>query len=136
MRDTEKKKILIIALISITIVLLDQLTKFFAVVYLPYTQNTGAGFGLFPNSTSILIWISIIVIGLIFYLSDKIPEKKYTQVSVALILGGTIANLIDRIRLGSVIDFIDLKIWPSFNIADAAITVGVIGLIFYLMKNK
>ena len=151
LRNTEKNKILIIALTSIAVVLLDQLTKLIVIqnisltqsiplisniFHLTYIQNTGAGFGLFQESIRLLIWFSIIVIGLILYFYEAIPGKKYTQASVALILGGTLSNLIDRIRLGYVIDFLDFRVWPSFNIADAAITIGVVGLIIYMLKKK
>ncbi len=67
---------------------------------------------------------------------EKIPKQRSIQFYVGLLLGGTIGNLIDRLRLSYVIDFIDLKIWPSFNLADAAITVGVIGLIIYFIRKK
>ena len=151
MKFTEKQKILIIALTSIGIVLLDQLLKFLVVknmelsqsipliknfLHLTYIQNTGAGFGLFQQSTGLLTWFSIIVIGIIFYFYDKIPESRCIQSAVAAILGGTFSNLIDRIRLGYVIDFIDFRIWPGFNIADAAITIGAITLIYYMIKKK
>lgn len=133
---TDKKKAGIIFLTAVAVVLLDQITKFFAEKYLTITYNPGAGFGLFQDSTSLLIWFSIIVIGIILYSYDKIPKQSSIQFYVGLLLGGTIGNLIDRIRLNYVIDFIDLKIWPSFNIADAAITISVIGLIIYLIKKK
>ena len=87
--------------------------------------------------TDALIWLSIIILGVILYYHDKIAAKdKFLHTSIAIIFGGSIGNLIDRIRLGYVIDFIDLKIWPSFNIADAAITLGAIGLIYYMIKKK
>lgn len=140
MKPAEKKKLILFSIAAVLIILLDQLMKIFVVkevIPISYSTNTGAGFGLFQDSVKILIWISVFVVGLIVYYYDKIPVKeKLIQAAVGLILGGTIGNLIDRIRLGYVIDFIDLRIWPSFNIADSAITVGVIGLIIYLVKKK
>jgi len=139
MKPLEKKKLSIILITTISIIFLDQLLKILitkSIIPISYTTNTGAGFGLFQDSTSLLIWFSIIVIGIIFYLYDKIPEeKKHIQFSIALILGGALGNLIDRIRFGYVVDFINLRIWPSFNIADAAITLGVIGVIIFLIKK-
>jgi len=130
------KKPLIVFVAAFVVVFLDQLLKFF-VKDLPFViRNTGAGFGILPNQQEILIWISFIVIGLIFFYYGKIPEKKSVQLSIGLILGGTIGNLIDRVMRNYVIDFIDLKFWPSFNIADSAITVGAGILIIYLIKNK
>jgi len=99
-------------------------------------HNFGAGFSLFQGATQLIIWFSIIVIGIIVYLYDKIPRLLYVQLSTASLLGGIIGNLIDRFRLGYVIDFIDFRVWPTFNIADMAITLGVIGLIIYFLKKK
>lgn len=149
----ENKKImpLILFLMPVLIVIFDQFTKFLIrnhlalrlstpliknIVYLTYIQNTGAGFGLFRNFNSILIWISIIIIGIILYNYGEIVKNKLTAVSLALILGGAVGNLIDRIFLGYVVDFIDFKFWPAFNAADSAVTIGVIMLIFYFMKKK
>ncbi len=151
MESIEKTKLLIIALTSIGIVLLDQLLK--AVItrnmqlsqsipvlnnifHITYIQNTGAGFGLFQGSTRLLIWFSIIVIGIIMYFYDEIPKNKCAQLSIAAILGGTFSNLIDRINLGYVIDFLDFRIWPAFNIADAAITIGAVSLAIFLIRKE
>ncbi len=121
---------------ALFVISLDQLTKFLVEDLSFVVKNTGAGFGILQGQQSILIWISFFVIGLIFFCYDKIPANKYVQLSVGFILGGTIGNLIDRIRLDYVIDFIDLKFWPSFNIADSALTIGTLILIIYLIKNK
>lgn len=141
-----KKQDYIFFSIVFGVILLDQITKFlirkFFIVsqslfiidpffHFTYLQNTGAGFGLFKGASFILIWIAVIVIGLILYFYDKIPK-----IPGALILGGTIGNLIDRIFLGFVTDFIDFRIWPAFNIADSCLTIGVILLLFYFMKKK
>ena len=135
----KKDKFLIIILTAVSITLLDQLTKFFVlnniIIQITYTTNTGAGFGILKNSTQLLIWFSIIILGLIFCLYDELKNKT-TRISAALIIGGTVGNLIDRIRFGYVIDFIDLKIWPSFNIADTAITIGAVVLIIHLLKKE
>lgn len=144
------KKSFITLTTALLIIIIDQLTKFFVsknmpinssipfiknILHITYIQNRGAGFGLFQGQQLILIWISVIVIGIIFYYYDKIPADKSVQLAVGLILGGTIGNLMDRIRLSYVIDFIDFRIWPAFNIADSCITIGVILLIIYLVKK-
>ncbi|MBD3355395.1 signal peptidase II [Candidatus Woesearchaeota archaeon] len=149
--NTEKIKFLIIVLTSSAVVIFDQIVKFIIVRNIPlgisiplvprmlsltYIQNTGAGFGLLQGNTRLLIWFSIIVIGIILYFYEAIPENKTVQFSIALILGGTFGNLIDRINLGYVIDFFDLSIWPAFNIADAAITAGAVLLIIYTINKK
>jgi len=144
------KKAFIVFITTLLIIIIDQLTKLIIsknisinysipviknIFHITYIQNMGAGFGLFQGQQFILIWISIIVIGIIFYYYDKLPANKSIYLSIGLILSGTISNLIDRIRLNYVVDFIDFRIWPAFNIADSCITVGAILLIVYLIKK-
>lgn len=152
MKNTQgTKKALIISITALIIIILDQLTKYLLTgnlglgeqiiliqnfLYLTNVRNFGAGFSLFQGATQLIIWFSIIVIGVIIYLYDKIPKKLYVQLSTASLLGGIVGNLIDRFRLGYVIDYIDFRIWPTFNIADIAITAGVIGLIIYFLRKK
>jgi len=101
--------------------------------YLTLVHNTGVAFGMFKNQTIVFIVISIIAIVLILY--NMFYQKKYRKlhkldlVAFSLILGGALGNLIDRLRFGYVIDFLDFRIWPVFNIADSAITIGIILLI-------
>lgn len=151
-----RKKFLIFIISAFIVVLADQLAKFAIknkkinligeLVKLEYSENSGAGFSLLQGQTAMLIWFAFIVIGLIIYYYDKIPEK--IVLYPALVLGGAVGNLIDRISYGYVIDFVDFnfwsgyflkiywKIWPSFNIADLAVFIGVIGLIVYFWKKK
>lgn len=128
-----KKLFLIAAIITI----LDQVTKYiFKNVHygiINYTTNTGAAFSLFQGYTLILTIISIIVILLILIIYKKTSELKY---SLALMLGGAVGNLIDRILFGYVRDFIDLGFWPVFNIADMSSTIGVIILIYFTIFSK
>jgi len=93
-------------------------------------------FGLMQGQNAILIWLTVIFIGAVLYYYDKIPDKKAAIVLVALLLGGAAGNLIDRVMLGFVRDFIAFTFWPAFNIADAAITVGGIGIVIYLCQKK
>ena len=136
---------------ALIIILIDQITKFLIkinfqlnqslpliknIFHLTYIRNFGAGFGILQQQKWILIFISIIVIGVIFYYLDRIKDKeKFLQVIVGLVLGGTIGNLIDRVAYGFVVDFLDFRIWPVFNFADSFVTIGVIGLIIYLWKS-
>ena len=133
-----KNKLLFFSLISAGVLLLDQGIKLFILKgNFSYTTNTGAGFGILPDTSSVLVWISIFVLGIILYHHDKLAkEDKFLHFSTALLFGGTLGNLIDRVRLGYVIDFIDLGFWPSFNIADLAITAGAIGLLIYSFRKK
>ena len=144
------KKSLFVSSIAIVVFLLDQLTKlviknFMAlgdsvavlptVFHITFIQNKGAGFGILQGQRWLLVWVAVMVIGVILFLWDKIPNKKYSQWGVGLILGGTIGNLIDRIAYGAVIDFIDFRIWPAFNVADSALSIGALLLIIYLIRR-
>ena len=145
------KKYFVVFSTALIIILIDQLSKFFVrnnfqlnqpipiinnIFHLTYIQNTGAGFGILKAQTLILIFVSIAVIGIIFYNFDKIKNKEILlQVLVGFVLGGTIGNLIDRLAYGYVIDFLDFRIWPIFNFADSFVTIGIIGLIIYLWKK-
>ena len=112
---------------------------------LTYLRNTGAAFGFLAGARSSLrivffALISSVAIGCIVYLIRGLrPQRKGLLVSLSLILGGAIGNLIDRLRLGEVIDFIDLHWydihWPAFNVADSAISIGVV-LLFIQMLRK
>lgn len=106
------------------------------VLFLTYAQNTGAGFGLFKDMGSLLIWIAVLVVGAIMYYYDNLPKKRYVWAGTALVFGGAIGNAISRILESYVVDFIDLGFWPVFNLADTALTIGVVLLIVYFLKNK
>lgn len=97
------------------------------IFHLTLIKNQGAAFGLFPGSFPLFLFISLATIVLIFYLySQKKIKGKLGEFSLGLILGGALGNLYDRIFYGAVIDFLDFRIWPVFNLADSAITIGVI----------
>lgn len=93
-------------------------------------HNTGIAFGLFKNQGIVFIIIPIIAIVLIafniyYYRSNKEVSLMYIF-GFSLILAGAVGNLIDRVTLGYVVDFIDFRVWPVFNVADSAITIGTI----------
>jgi signal peptidase II len=99
--------------------------------------NTGAAFGILKGKTSFLIYLGLVFMLVFFTALKKEKDKNLIVfISYGLILGGTISNLFDRIFFGYVVDYIDLRIWPVFNLADSAITVGVILLILNYLKNK
>lgn len=124
-------------LISLGIIILDQITKSiftnksFGIIN--YATNTGAAFSLFQDYIFGLILFSIAISLLILYFYKKYPKL---YLPLAFIFGGSIGNLIDRISLGYVKDFIDLKIWPIFNIADSFNVIGVSILIYLILKEK
>jgi signal peptidase II len=154
LRDSIKKValcLLVIALVSVP----DQLSKLWVRAHLApreslniterlslsYIENPGAALGLFANKTFLLIIISIAaLLFILLFLRYLSPATTLSIVSIGLILGGAVGNLIDRLRFGYVIDFIDIRLWgnfhwPVFNIADAAITVGVFVLIYSFYRS-
>lgn len=97
-------------------------------------RNNGGAFGIMQSWPGMLAVISAIAaVGIIAMLKSKTPFPAIAGVALALQLGGALGNLIDRVRLGYVVDFIDLIVWPIFNVADIAITVGVILLAYHLI---
>ncbi len=136
-----------VLLIAAIVVLLDQLSKYLVktyltlgqpitvikhVLYFKYVQNSGASFSILQGWTWFLIAFAIFVLILIFYMYEKI--EKTHKPFIGLIVGGTIGNLIDRISYGYVIDFIDFRIWPNFNIADSAVCIGALLLIYFIWR--
>jgi signal peptidase II len=122
----------------------DQLTKSFVAGRLalghavevvgPFTihhvRNTGIAFGLFADATSVVIALTGVAIGaLLMFFARSGRRHPLLPVAVGLVLGGSASNLVDRLRLGHVTDFLDLDYWPAFNLADTFIVVGV-GLLF------
>ncbi|MBI4698108.1 MAG: signal peptidase II [Nitrospirae bacterium] len=137
------RKGLVVPAISCSIVILDYVTKqaiesyvkpYDSINVLPFlnivnVKNPGAAFGIFSNlGNKIFIAISILAIILLLGYLYKIA-KRLEILALSLILGGAIGNLIDRISIGKVIDFIDVFVnnwhWPAFNVADSALTVGI-----------
>ncbi len=158
---THHKKYLMLFLVAAGVVLSDQLTKglitqkfllhenlevipgFFN---LTYVRNTGGAFGLLAGEasrlrTGLFFAVSCAALGIIFYLYTKIPPgRKWLDAGLALAFGGALGNLIDRLRFGEVVDFLDLYVgsmhWPAFNVADSAISVGIGIFCFYLLFKK
>jgi len=143
----------LLLIVAALVVTLDQLSKLWINANRPqtellpgfldlrYTENTGAILGLFHSHTELFIALGIagLVIILVFLYYFP-PATTLVTVSFALILSGAVGNLIDRIRLHYVIDFISFHVhelfhWPTFNIADAALTVGILMLIYYFYKS-
>ena len=154
-----KTKYLILSVISVIVLFLDQATKIFidrtmdlhssiTVVEnffnITYIRNKGAAFGFLAESSFRLpffILISIIAGVVIIGIFRKLrPEQKLTAVSLSLIFAGAMGNLIDRVRLGEVIDFIYVHwyehYWPAFNVADSAICVGVALLALDMLREE
>jgi signal peptidase II len=140
-------------LIGLFVLVADQLSKAWAVatlgpqphqrviplvgdwLNLVYSRNTGVAFGLFQNWSQLFIFTSIfITAGAIYAYIYHLPNQSLSiQVAMGLVVGGALGNIMDRIRLGYVVDFISVGWWPVFNLADSGITVGVFILALYLI---
>ncbi|RME46880.1 MAG: signal peptidase II [Chloroflexi bacterium] len=98
--------------------------------------NPGAAFGLFPDQGSLFAVIAVIVVVAILVYYRYLPAHNwFVRMSLGLQLGGALGNLADRLQHGYVVDFIDFKIWPVFNLADMAIVTGVGILAYFLMQE-
>lgn len=107
------------------------------IFHLTLVLNKGAAFGIFKDKISFFIMLSIAAVILItFYTIRKKNLDIILSSALGLILAGTAGNLLDRIRLGYVIDFFDFRIWPVFNVADSAITIGVAILMLNILLRK
>lgn len=105
-------------------------------VSLTYVTNTGAAFGLFPDFGGVFMIIAVVVIVVIIVYYRQLPSDHWLiQVSLGLQLGGALGNLLNRLLYGHVIDFIDFKVWPVFNVADSSVFVGVVILAFHLFRH-
>lgn len=104
-----------------------------------HTFNTGSAFGLFPDQTLFLIMASFVGIGVLLLVYRHYPVPSYAlRLALGLQLGGAGGNLLDRLRMGHVTDFIDVGAWPIFNVADASIVIGIImvALIFLFGRKE
>jgi signal peptidase II len=155
-----KRKYWVLLIFCFGILVLDQWTKsliiqklllyqkveviqgFFNIVHV---RNTGGAFGIFGGDKGglgsiLFVVVSLIAIGVIIFLFIKIKENEKTlALSFSLILSGAIGNLIDRLRYGEVIDFLDFYLssthWPTFNVADSAICIGIGLMALELLKR-
>ncbi len=147
--------------IAAAVVVLDQVTKVLVDRLLPlhqdlpildgllslqHVRNTGAAFGILSNADLPYqgMWLSVISVlalsAIVFYALRLNPADKLPQVALALVMGGAVGNLIDRSRLGYVVDFVLLywkeHRWPNFNIADSAITIGIALLVLDILRSS
>jgi len=140
--------------VALLVLTLDQLAKWWVVASLPeggwwspvpglwrvfrivHTTNSGAAFGIFPNQGSFFILVAVIVVVAIVFYQQRLPVSGWLiRLTLGLQLGGAVGNLVDRLRYGSVIDFIDIGFWPIFNLADLSIVVGVAVLAYHLWRE-
>jgi signal peptidase II len=146
-----KRKNISFFLLFIFILFFDRLTKSYIlsklsphqsipiiknIFHFTLVYNTGIAFGIFKNNNGIFILISFIIILLILKnLRDK-SQNKIFKLALVMIIAGALGNLWDRIYFGYVIDFLDLRIWPVFNIADTSISFGIILILYNTFIKK
>jgi signal peptidase II len=156
-----KKNIIIFVFGVIVVVALDQITKaaivaklfihesypiidgFFNLVYV---MNPGAAFGFLANTSEIFRYIffigitALVIVLIIYYILKSKSQNMFTVISLTLIFGGAVGNLIDRVRFGAVVDFLDFYIrswhWPAFNVADSAISLGAVLMIWGMITQR
>ena len=147
---------LIWGLIAIGIVVLDQVSKLLIVKYLDptepfvvikgifrftYVENDGAAFGMLDDHRWVFMVLSVLgILALCFYLWKFTPPSRLANVAISFVIGGGIGNMIDRVRLGFVIDFIDFYAFPEiwkwvFNVADSFVCIGAGLLMLYLVLD-
>ena len=138
--------------ISVFLVAADQAAKLFVassmrlgesipvlagIFHITYIENPGAAFGMFANQRWVFIVAGVVVIAAACLTYRRLErQSRMVRWGAALLLGGAAGNLIDRVRIGCVIDFLDFRIWPVFNIADIGICIGVALLMYALLFDK
>lgn len=155
-----KKKYLILSATVVAVVLLDLITKAYidshmslheSVVFIggflniTYVRNPGAAFSFLASASPVfrsVFFLAVTVLAIIlvlYYIAKSKTEEPFMIFALSLILSGALGNFIDRVRLGEVIDFIDVHLgdyhWPAFNVADSAITVGAFIMLLALFKR-
>jgi len=142
---------LALAAIALGAVVADQVTKHVVASHLtlgeglhvvgPFTirhvENSGIAFGLFSNATAAVIVVTAVAIAwMLAYFARSGARHPVLPVALGLVIGGSVSNLADRVRLGYVTDFLDLRYWPAFNLADSFIVVGVAILLGTLLSAE
>jgi signal peptidase II len=161
MEDNHLRKYISFSVVVMLIVALDQISKALVLKYIPlykaipvipglfnlsHVHNPGGAFGfLARNASPIRHWVficaAVLALGLIIYFYHRTPRSyPWLRISLSMIFGGAIGNFIDRVRFGEVVDFLDVYLgqmhWPTFNVADSGVTVGVGIFIGHMVFKK
>ena len=101
-----------------------------------HVTNSGIAFGLFASATSIVILLTgLAVAWMLYFFARSGSRHPVLPVALGLVIGGSVSNLLDRVRLGHVTDFLDFRYWPAFNLADSFIVIGVAALLLALVAS-
>jgi signal peptidase II len=151
-RDASLRPALVLAGTALALYVADQVTKALVIANVPFgarydvvgdlaqlwhVRNDGAAFSILPGATWLFIPVTVVAIGMVVYFHRQLRDRgHWIQVVLGAILAGAVGNLTDRIRLGYVIDFVSLGIgetrFPTFNVADSAVVLGIGALVVYL----
>ena len=149
--SAEAAQWLSLALVTVAAVVADQVTKHIVSSQLAldeevavigpfsihHVQNSGIAFGLFPDATAAVIVLTTVAVAwMLVFFARAGARHPVLPVALGLLLGGSISNLADRVRLGHVTDFLDLRYWPAFNLADVCIVVGVVLLVGTMLAGE
>jgi signal peptidase II len=160
-QGTSSSPLFTLLFIALVVLMADQATKMVIHFFLPlydkkeiipgffnlfHVRNTGAAFSFLAGEFSLwrqlfFIGVSLVAIGVIFYIHGSLKEEDHwPRRALGLILGGAFGNLVDRLRLGEVIDFLDFYVgayhWPAFNVADSCITIGCFILLYHFLRSR
>jgi signal peptidase II len=145
-----RRTALLTAVVAVAVVVVDQVTKAIVRanisrveeidlvlgVKLIHTRNTGVAFSLFSGGGPVIVIIAIVALGALLAFFFTHLHRPLVWLPTGLFLGGAAGNLIDRVRLGAVTDFVKIPHWPAFNVADICITFGVLTLVWVLERGK
>lgn len=139
-------------IIAAAVVFADQLTKYIVqssmtemqsipvisnVFHLTYILNPGAAFSILADRMWFFIIVTVLAMAAaVYFYYQTDPCKTVLRIGIALFSGGAVGNLIDRIRLGKVVDFFDFRVWPVFNVADSFICIGVALICWELLRSS
>ncbi|HEY8771856.1 MAG TPA: signal peptidase II [Candidatus Limnocylindria bacterium] len=155
-RDEGLMKAAVLLLTALALLIADQVTKALVVadlavgqrvnvigdmVQIWHAQNRGAAFSLFQGGTLVFLVVSVLSIGLVVYFHRGLRDRSpWLHVVLGMVLGGTLGNFVDRLRQGYVTDWLSVGVgdtrWPTFNIADASVVVGIGILVLYLFLTN
>lgn len=133
------RQLSVLLITAAAVYLLDHLSKWLVIQHIPlggqvsvsgpvsfhHIENRGAAFGLFPQMQFVFLAVAALVAGYILFAGRRFGPGLFPQVLLGMVLGGAVANAVDRFIQGYVVDFIDLQRWPVFNVADMSIVVGL-----------
>lgn len=139
MNSRQSRPLIWVGSAALAVIIADYISKFVVIRtnILPYAINRGVAFSLpVPEGILFVLMGVIAVVGWIAWQRQADQNKVRRAIPVGLIVGGALANLIDRIVRGGVVDFIDVRFWPSFNLADSAIVIGSILLVWYAWRTS